>query len=251
MDSKKLFSSRVDDYVKYRPTYPTEAIDYLYDIVNLGRTSKVADIGAGTGIFSKLLVDRGTNVIAVEPNQEMREASERLMIHAPNFRAVAGSAESTGLPDQSLDFIVCAQAFHWFDRSASKLEFQRILKPRGKLVLVWNSRLTQGTPFLEGIEQLLDKFGIDYAKVNHKNISHDELQSFFKENRMEKTCFTMQQFFDFEGLHGRLMSSSYTPEPGHPNYEPMVKELRELFNQHERNGRVTVNYETELFWGDI
>lgn len=251
MDSKKLFSSRVDDYVKYRPTYPAEAIDYLYDIVNLRRTSTVADIGAGTGIFSKLIVDRGTNVIAVEPNQEMRAACERLMVHVPNFWAVAGSAESTGLPDQSVDFIVCAQAFHWFDRSASKLEFQRILKPRGKLVLVWNSRLTEGAPFLEGIEQLLHKFGIDYTKVNHKNISHDELQSFFKENTMEKSVFTMQQFFDFEGLHGRLMSSSYTPEPSHPNYEPMVRELRQLFNQHERKGRVPFDYETELFWGEI
>lgn len=177
MDSKKLFSNRVDDYVKYRPTYPTEAIDYLYDIVKLRRTSTVADIGSGTGIFAKLLVERGTNVIAVEPNQEMREASQQLMEHVPNFRAVAGSAESTGLPNQSVNFIVCAQAFHWFDRSASKLEFQRILKPGGKIVLVWNSRLTWGTPFLEGIERLLHKFGIDYTKVNHRNISHDELRS--------------------------------------------------------------------------
>lgn len=251
MDTKELFSNRVDDYARYRPTYPPEALDYLYSAVGFHQSSTVADIGAGTGLFSRLLVDRGTNVIAVEPNQEMREASERLMLHVFNFRSAAGSAESTGLPNHSVDFIVCAQSFHWFDRSTSKLEFQRILKPKGKLVLVWNSRLTDGPPFMVGVEELLRKFGIDYEKVNHRNISRAELQSFFKENKMEKSSFAMQQVFGFEGLHGRLMSSSYTPQPSHPNYDPMLKELRELFNQHEHEGKVIFSYETEVFWGEV
>lgn len=251
MGIKQSFSNKVKDYVKYRPTYPSDAIDYLYDIVKLDENSIVADIGAGTGIFSKLLVERGTKVIAVEPNQEMREASVQLLGQETNFRAVGGSAESTNLAENSIDFIVCAQAFHWFDRTVTKLEFKRILKNRGKVILVWNTRQTKGTPFLEGLERLLLNYGIDYSKVSHTNISEDELHSFFKENKMEKSVFKIQQLFDFEGLRGRVMSSSYTPLPGHPKYEPMIKELRKIFNRYEENGKVPYIYETELYWGEI
>jgi SAM-dependent methyltransferase len=251
MDIKQSFSNRVKDYVKYRPTYPSDAIDYLYDIVKLNENSTVVDIGAGTGKLSKLLVERGTNVIAVEPNQEMRKASVQILGNEPNFRVVAGSAESTCLHDNSVDFIVCAQAFHWFDRTVTKIEFKRILKENGKVILVWNTRQTKGTPFLEGIERLLLNYGIDYSEVNHKNISEDELQSFFKENTMEKSVFKIQQLFDFEGLRGRVMSSSYTPMPEHPNYGPMMEELRKLFKRYEENGKVAFIYETELYWGEI
>lgn len=251
MDIKLSFSNRVKDYVKYRPTYPSDAIDYLYDIVKLDENSTVADIGAGTGKLSKLLVERGTNVIAVEPDQEMRKACEQILGHESNFRAVAGSAESTCLRDNSVDFIVCAQAFHWFDRTVTKMEFKRILKERGKVILVWNTRQTKGTAFLEGIEHLLLNYGIDYSEVNHKNISEDELQLFFKENSMEKSVFKIEQLFDFEGLRGRVMSSSYTPMPEHPNYGPMMDELKNLFNRYEKNGKVPYTYETELYWGEI
>ncbi|WP_341280587.1 class I SAM-dependent methyltransferase [Paenibacillus sp. FSL H8-0537] len=251
MDIKQSFSNRVKDYVKYRPTYPSDAIDYLYNIVKLDENSTVADIGAGTGKLSELLVERGTHVIAVEPNQEMRKACIQILGHESNFRAVAGSAESTYLCENSVDFIVCAQAFHWFDRTVAKMEFTRILKDRGKVILVWNTRQTKGTPFLEGIEHLLLNYGIDYSEVNHKNISEDELQLFFKENTMEKSVFKMQQLFDFEGLSGRIMSSSYTPMPEHPNYGRMKEELKKLFNRYEKNGKVTFIYETELYWGEI
>ncbi|GGH77409.1 ubiquinone/menaquinone biosynthesis C-methylase UbiE [Pullulanibacillus pueri] len=248
---KQSFSNKVRDYVKYRPTYPSDAIDYLYDVVKLDEQSTVADIGAGTGKLSELLVGRGTTVIAVEPNLEMRVASEQILGHEPHFHAVEGSAESTGLSNDSVDFIVCAQAFHWFDRSATQLEFKRILKENGKVILVWNTRQTNGTPFLEGLEQLLLNYGMNYAEVNHKNISENELLSFFKENTMEKSVFKIEQLFDFEGLCGRVMSSSYTPMPEHPNYDPLIEQLRKLFNRYEKNGKVTFIYETELFWGEI
>lgn len=251
MGIKQSFSNKVKDYVKYRPTYLSDAIDYLYDTVKIDDNSTVADIGAGTGKLSKLLVERGTHVIAVEPNQEMQKASVQILGHEPNFRAVGGSAESTSLRDNSVDFIVCAQAFHWFDRTAARIEFKRILKEHGKVILVWNTRQTKGTPFLERIERLLLNYGIDYSEVNHKNILEDELQVFFKENTMDKSFFKIQQLLDFEGLCGRVMSSSYTPMPEHPNYRPMMEELRKLFNRYEKNGKVTFIYETELFWGEI
>ncbi|WP_199621147.1 class I SAM-dependent methyltransferase [Paenibacillus alkalitolerans] len=249
MDSKERFSDRVDTYVKYRPSYPKEAIDYLYDSVGLRAGSEIADIGAGTGIFSRLLLEQGSGVTAVEPNQAMREAAEKALSGESKFRAIPGSAEATGLPDHSVDFIVCAQAFHWFDRDAAKTEFGRILKPGGKTVLIWNSRLTHGTPFLEQYESLLHTFGTDYASVNHKNISSEILASFFKEGSLREARFPYKQLFDFEGLLGRLRSSSYSPVPGHPTYEPMLEELRKLFERNERNGTVSFDYETEVYWG--
>ncbi|CAG7653963.1 class I SAM-dependent methyltransferase [Paenibacillus allorhizosphaerae] len=251
MNNKERFSNRVDSYVKYRPSYPQEAIDYLYDVVGLQRGSEVADIGAGTGIFSKLLLERGSRVIAVEPNPEMREAAENVLGENPNFRAVAGSAEVTGLPDRSIHFIVCAQAFHWFDRTAAQAEFKRIVKPGGKVVLLWNSRLTHGTPFREAYDRLLQTFGTDYKEVNHKNISPDILATFFKPGTMQEARFTIQQAFDFEGLRGRLLSSSYSPAPGHPNHEPMINELRLIFDRSKQDGKVFFDYETEVFWGEI
>ncbi|RCW49069.1 class I SAM-dependent methyltransferase [Paenibacillus prosopidis] len=251
MNSKERFSDRVDKYVKYRPSYPQDAIAYLYNIVGFRPDSEIADIGAGTGIFSKLLVERGSHVIAVEPNLAMREAAEKELGREPNYHSVSGSAEATGLPDGTVDFIVCAQAFHWFDRSAAQYEFHRILKPGGKVVLIWNSRLTQGTPFLEEYEQLLQKFGTDYGKVKHTNLSKESLFSFFKDGGPQEVRFTNGQSFDFEQLRGRLLSSSYSPLQGHPNYKPMMADLRNLFDRNNREGKVLFEYETQVFWGEI
>lgn len=178
MNNRERFTSRVDSYLKYRPSYPKEAIDHLYEVVGLRASSNIADIGSGTGIISKLLLERGSYVIAVEPNQAMREAAEQMLESNPQFQSIEGSAESTGLPDQSVDFIVCAQAFHWFDRSATQIEFRRILRPGGRVILIWNSRLTNGTPFREEYNHLLHTYGTDYEKVNHKNISQTMLLSF-------------------------------------------------------------------------
>ena len=165
--------------------------------------------------------------------------------------SLAGSAESTGLPDQSVDFIVCAQAFHWFDQSAAQIEFRRILRPGGRVILIWNSRLTHGTPFREEYNQLLHTYGTDYQKVNHKNISQTMLLSFFKEGSMHEMRFRMSQEFDFEGLKGRLLSSSYSPAPGHANYDPMISALRNLFDKNNQEGIVAFDYETEMFWGEV
>ncbi|ANE48801.1 methyltransferase [Paenibacillus swuensis] len=251
MDNKERFSDRVDTYVKYRPSYPSDAIDYLYHQVGLSPNSMVADIGAGTGIFSKLLLARGSRVVAVEPNRNMREAAEAMLGETPNFHAVGGAAEATGLLDQSVDYIVCAQAFHWFDRRVTSVEFRRILRPGGKVVLIWNSRLTQGTPFLEAYEQMLQRFGTDYKQVNHKNISWDTLQSFFQKGWPQTARFDNTQVCDFDQLQGRLLSSSYCPAPGHPAYEPMMLELHRVFNAYNLDGHVNLKYETELYWGDV
>jgi len=250
-DSKERFSNRVEDYVKYRPGYPREAIDDLYESTGLTPSSEIADVGAGTGIFSRLLLERGSRVTAVEPNLAMRKAAEEALGGDPNFRAVPGSAEATGLGDASVDLIVCAQSFHWFDQAAAKVEFRRILKPGRQAALIWNSRLTSGTPFLEQYEQLLHRFGTDYAKVNHRNVSHKALIGFFKEGTMREKRYRNRQIFDFEGLRGRLLSSSYSPVPEEPNHEPMLRELRALFDRTQQDGRVFFDYETEVYAGEV
>ncbi len=251
MNSKERFSNRVDSYVKYRPSYPKEVIDYLYDTVGFSPNSEIADIGAGTGIFSALLLERGSHVTAVEPNKEMREAAEQKLGDDSHFRAVSGSAEMTGLPSESVDFIVCAQAFHWFDRTASRVEFKRILKPDGKVVLIWNSRLTHGTPFREDYDRLLHTFGTDYKQINHKNISPEILTAFFQPGAMHEARFANQQIFDFAGLSGRLLSSSYAPAPGHPDHESMMNELQRIFDRNQQDGHVSFDYETEVYWGEV
>ncbi|WP_372660780.1 class I SAM-dependent methyltransferase [Cohnella sp.] len=251
MENKERFSNRVEKYVKYRPSYPKEAIDYLYTAVGLRQHSEIADIGAGTGIFSRLLLERGSRVTAVEPNQAMREAAEKALGGNPNFSAVPEAAEDTRLPDHSVDFIVCAQAFHWFDHTAAQVEFRRILKPGGRVILIWNTRVTQGTPFLEDYEQLLIALGTDYAKVNHRNISREKLVAFFREDYLQEARFTNRQVFDYDGLSGRLLSSSYSPIAGHPKYEPMMAALRDLFDRHEQGGVVHFDYETEVYWGEV
>jgi SAM-dependent methyltransferase len=251
LDSKQRFSDRVETYIKYRPGYPIEALDYLYTVVGLNSGAIVADVGAGTGIFSSLLLERGTTVYAVEPNLEMREAAVQKLGDQPHFHAVDGSAEQTGLPDGTVDFIVCAQSFHWFDRAAAQREFRRILKPGGKVALLWNARLTEGTLFLEGYERLLTQYGTDYVKVNHRNISPEALRPFFREGLFTIAKFPNRQLFDFADLQGRLLSSSYSPLPGHPNYKPMIEALSSLFDRTQVNGNVSFDYQTEVFWGEV
>lgn len=250
-DSKERFSSRVEQYVQYRPSYPVAAIDYLVNEFGVGPGRAVADIGAGTGIFTKLLLELGAQVTAVEPNRAMREAAVHALKANPNLQVVAAAAEDTGLPPHSVDFIVCAQAFHWFDQVKAQEEFKRILRPGGKVVLIWNSRLNEGTPFLTGYEQLLHTYATDYNAVNHRNLDEQALAAFFASGSMRVARFPHQQLLDYEGLSGRLQSSSYAPVQGEPSYDEMMAELKHLFERTQQEGRVDFAYETELYWGEL
>jgi SAM-dependent methyltransferase len=250
-DSVHRFSTRVENYVKYRPGYPREVVELLARECGLTPASVVADVGSGTGKLSELFLRNGNRVYGVEPNRGMREAGARLLSAHENFVSVEGRAEATTLPDASVDFVTVGQALHWFDVESAQREFRRILRPGGWAVAVWNDRRTEGTPFLEEYERLLLEYGTDYREVSVKYAEEEMLRTFFGPSGFRAATFENRQVLDFEGLRGRNASASYSPEPGHPNYEPMTRELAALFERHQQGGRVSFDYDTKVFYGQL
>jgi SAM-dependent methyltransferase len=249
LEPTKRFSNRVEDYVRYRPGYPAEIVDLLRSDCGLVRDSVIADIGSGTGKLSELFLKAGCRVFGVEPNKEMREAGERTNL--PNFTSINGTAEATTLPAQSMDFVTAAQAFHWFDQAKCRPEFLRILKPQGWLVIVWNDRHTDATAFQADYEKLLLEFGTDYAQACHRRTDKPEIiESFFGKPPLLKNFYLVQKF-DFAGIKGRLLSSSYAPAAGQPRHEEMLAALKGVFETHQQNGRVIFEYETHVYYGHL
>lgn len=242
------FSDRVEDYVRYRPGYPAEVLETLRTECGLKPWHVVADIASGTGAFTRILLENGNSVFAVEPNQAMREAGNQLLRAFDKVTSVAGAAEETTLTSGSVDFVTAAQAAHWFDRNRARAEFVRILKPGGWCVLIWNERRTAATAFLREYEQLLLTFATDYNEVRHERTT-ETIQEFFAPARYRECDFELRQQFDFEGLAGRLLSSSYAPLAGHPNHDPMMQELQRIFRAHAQNSMVEFEYTTRMFYG--
>jgi ubiquinone/menaquinone biosynthesis C-methylase UbiE len=238
------FSDRVENYVKYRPSYPAEIIQFLENHYNLRNDNRIADIGSGTGIFSELFLRSGYSVLGIEPNEQMRKAAETRLSNYSGFTSRRHQAEQTGLKTHSLDFITVAQAFHWMEPVQTKKEFFRILKPGGHIVLAWNFRLSH-TPFLQGYQVLRQKFAIDYTE--NKMVDEEAIHIFFHPMLVRMHSFTNIQQLDFEALKGQLLSASYMPLPGHPSYSTMISELIGLFIEHNKNGLVKMEFETKLF----
>lgn len=248
-DVTQRFGDRVEDYQRYRPDYPPQLVEWLHRDCGVSPSWEVADIGAGTGISAKLFLDAGHRVVAVEPNGPMRAAAERWLGGHEGFRSVGGRAEDTALPAASVDLVIVAQAFHWFDRKAVRAEFARILRPGGRIAVFWNSRRLQGTPFLEGYERLLREYGTDYAAVAERYADDDAMRAWFGAGFLDSARFEHHQYLDLDGLRGRLLSSSYAPPPGHPNHEPMLKALAALYEGCAVDGAVDMRYDTRVFAG--
>jgi len=248
-NSTERFSNRVDNYARYRPDYPAAVLDLLEKQAGLSAGSVIADIGSGTGISAELFLKNGNKVYAVEPNDEMRQFAESQLKKYPGFHSVKGTSGATTLHDNTADFVVAAQAFHWFESEAARIEFTRILKPDGYIVLIWNTRRSDSTGFLRDYESLLEKYGTDYRQVNHRNINEDMLEYFFR--TWKKEILFNEQVLDFKGLKGRLLSSSYTPLPGDSRYEPMLEELNRIFRKHNEVGFIRIEYDTEMYYGHI
>jgi SAM-dependent methyltransferase len=244
------FSDRVENYVRYRPGYPPEVLDLLRAECGLQPSHIVADIASGTGVFTRMLLENGNSVFAVEPNTEMRETGMRQLEDHNGLVSVAGTAEETTLGSASVDFVTAAQAAHWFDLARARAEFVRILRREGWCVLIWNERRTSTTPFLRDYEQLLLTYGTDYKEVRHERTTA-VIHEFFAPAPHREQVFDLRQQFDYEGTAGRLLSSSYAPLEGHPNYAPMMEELRRIFRVHARDDMVEFEYDTRVYFGHL
>jgi SAM-dependent methyltransferase len=246
-NSTTRFSDRVEDYVKYRPHYPEDILSYLRELYTFDPGWVVADIGSGTGISTEMFLRFGNKVFAVEPNREMRAKAEELLAEYPGFVSVDGAAEATGLGGASVDLIVAGQAFHWFDPVKTRMEFARIARLAAVVALIWNERLIL-SDFEREYEELILEYAGDYKTINHKNITDKQIGDFFRPQTFQLRVFENEQRFDFDGLKGRLLSSSYIPKEG-PGYEVMMAALTALFERHATGGQVRVGYETKVYTG--
>ena len=249
-NSTTRFSNRVDDYVKYRPGYPAGIIPFLQDAYGLSAGQLVADIGAGTGISTALFLDAGYRVVAVEPNAEMRAKAIELLGGTSHFSTQDGTAEATGLGDQSVDAVIAGQAFHWFDALESRGEFKRILKENGLVVLIWNERKT-ASAFEKEYDAFITQYARDYVQVDHRNIDAAHIEAFFKPQEVDLKVFPNKQVFNFEGLKGRLLSSSYMPAAGEEGYVAMLEGLQVLFDQYNAGGKIVIEYDTKVYAGRL
>jgi SAM-dependent methyltransferase len=249
-NSTERFSSRVENYIKYRPSYPAAVLELLSARCGLGAASTVADVGSGTGILTELLLETGAAVFAIEPNRAMRAAAERHLGDYGRFRSVDATAEVTTLPVASVDLVTASQAFHWFDVQKSRLELKRILRPEGWVALIWNERPIEAVPLLDEYDALLRRHCSEYDKVKQMRADETKIREFLG-HRPEIGVFANRQVFDYPGLEGRLMSSSYAPEAGDPQHEPMIAGLRELFDRHNRAGKVHFPYRTLVYFGQF
>jgi SAM-dependent methyltransferase len=250
-DPTQRFTNRVDHYVKYRPSYPHPVLALLREKCELTSASVVADVGSGTGILSELFLINGNRVFGIEPNKEMREACERRLGSQPRFTSVAGTAEATTLDDASVDFVTAGQAFHWFDPERARTEFARILRPAGWVALVWTWRRKDQTPFLAAYERLLAVYRMDRGEAEIWRRGDEMAAKFFGSGSFEKATFDNEQVLDLDGFKGRLLSISYVPGEGEPGSDEMLRNVEEIFDEHQKSGRVRIEYDTKVYYGQL
>ena len=246
MKSTERFSDRVENYVKFRPSYPKQLIDTLVEQCQLSAGSSIADIGSGTGKLTELLLPVNATVYAVEPNREMREAAEQRLHLNRHFVSYAADSCHTGIADHSIDLIVAAQAFHWFNPAPSKVEFARILKPASYVGLIWNERDT-GSAFQKAYDHMLTTYCEEYAQVKHRNITDSTIEAFFSPHHYRKFTFSFAQHFDMTGFLGRMYSSSYTPVAGSNEAIALNNAAHKLFQHHATDHRIEFTYQTILY----
>jgi SAM-dependent methyltransferase len=250
--NENKFTGRADIYAKYRPTYPDSYIEYLYSKAGFQKSSIIADVGSGTGIFSKLLLMKGSFVYGVEPNEDMRKVAAQELAGYKNFVSVPQSAESTGLNDRSVDFVTVAQAFHWFDRQKFKAECKRILKENGLVSLAWNCR-DMTSEFVIKCDELNRTYCPSYKGFSGgmKSESPEEYAEFFEDGICDYQVFQNDLMFDLNGFIGRSLSASYAPQAGAENYESYVSGLILLFDRYSNSGCLRMPNLTRAYTGGV
>jgi len=249
-DSVSRFTRTVENYVKYRPTYPFAIIEFLQKACHLTAEKVIADIASGTGFLAEIFLKNGNPVIGVEPNGEMRRAGQHYLQSYSNFTSLDATAEATMLASHSIDMITAGQAFHWFDPEKSRQEFARILKPQGWVVLAWNMS-KQDTAFMKDYNQIWFKYLALPTEANDSYLIEEGLRNWYSPGVIYFESFDNAQVVDLDGLRGRILSSSYSPTPEQPNYQPMLDGLEAIFKKHQRNGKVSIDYECRICYGQL
>jgi SAM-dependent methyltransferase len=251
IDELQRFSARAAAYARGRPSYPAALGALLLETGYRRPGDVIADVGSGTGKLSRLFLDLGHRVLGVEPNAEMREAGERELGAHPGFTSADGRAEATGLPERSVDLVAAGQAFHWFEARAARVEFLRILRDSAPVVLVWNDRRDGASPFMAAYENLLATHGTDYRRVARRRLDAGALETLYGAAGIERRVLEHRQALDREGLLDRLRSCSYLPGEGDPRQASMLAAAARLFDAHQRDGRVQLEYDTRLYLGRL
>ena len=249
IDNTQRFNKKVTNYIKYRPNYSPEMITTLINQIGLNSKSVVADIGAGTGIFTRQLADYVGSVYAVEPNIPMFEALEVLSKSNLNIVFINAPAESTTLPDNSVDCICVAQAFHWFDKDKTKREFKRILRKSGKVILIWN------WPVINNIvieyDKLLTKYCPEFKGYNDDSKSFDKDYSGFFSNGYSHYEFENYQKLVKESFIGECLSSSYAPNSKDKYYHQLITDLNTFFEKYSKNEELLFPLKSHCFIGSV
>ncbi|WP_160687741.1 class I SAM-dependent methyltransferase [Clostridium sp. C2-6-12] len=246
------YSNKTEDYDKYRPSFPAEIMKFLYSNNIINDNSVIADIGSGTGRFTRLLLEKGNTVYGVEQNNEMRAKAEELLSQFSNFISIAGSAEKTGLEDNCFDLITVAQAFHWFNKEKCLLEFKRIIKDNGKVFIVWDDFVGDYNDFSTEYRNVLSKYRNDKPENNGRKLSRDEMvYDFFRDNKYETLSFTHELYQNFDGIKGGALSASFTPKPDEENYDQFILELQNVFEKYQTAGKVCTAFRSMCYLGEI
>lgn len=252
-DKQDIFSGKFSNYSKYRPGYPQKLLRLMEDLTGLKSDTVVADIGSGTGISSRLFIENGNTVYGVEPNDEMRQYSSISFHSYPGFHSVKGTGENTGLPDNSIDLVVCAQAFHWLNPDSAKKEFRRILRDHGRVSLIWNDKSKDENSFNSDYESICKRFKKFRPKYNSSGstlIDHTVLAKFFVGSYK---ILELENYQDLtlEGVMGRYASTSYAIGTEEAEYESLLKEMKEAFRKYQKDGLIRIQYITRIFLGTV
>jgi hypothetical protein len=247
MNPTERFSDRVENYAKFRPNYPDTLIRFVQE--RLPQPGMIADIGSGTGILSDQLLGAGYIVFGVEPNEPMRLEADRRLGNRPRFHSVTGTAEATTLDPGSVDAVTCAQSFHWFDRTRSRVEFARILREPKLVLLIWNERISED--LMEEYDRILQESVPEYNRVGRRQITDADIADFFAPAPVERFYFPNAQRLDHDGFLGRVLSSSYIPNVGQPGHEAVMNEMEAFFDRHARSGSIDFPYQTRVYLAQL
>lgn len=251
MKAEERFTDTVSHYAQYRPHYPKELIPLLRAFDALKDDAVIADLGSGTGILTQDFILNGHTTYAIEPNQSMRDAAEKTLKENKTFFSINATAESTTLPNDSINLITIATAFHWLDPNKTKHECKRILKEGGYVALIWNIRDVYASPLMLDYEKILQQYAVDYQSNASQNYDENIIKTFYEPGSYLIETLPNKQRFNKKGLVGRLLSTSYLPRDDENTLKKLIKEIEAIFDLYQDKGSIEFLYQTKLYLGQL